>query len=132
MRSTHSFDKPQSVIMVKRFLAIAFVTLAAASANAELSVQTLYADATAKEAAVREALSDQSASDMVLRALRTVVSAYEALVRRYPTSSYSDDALWRAARLSRDGFSRFGQAQDRDASVRLLKALASAYPSSKF
>jgi N-acetylmuramoyl-L-alanine amidase len=68
---------------------------------------------------------------MVLRALRTAVATYESLVRRYPTSSYSDNALWQAARLSLDGFARFGQPQDRDAGIRLFRALAAGYPTSK-
>src|SRR6476660_2182776 len=117
--------------MVNRFLALAFVAVVAAPVNAALTVQALYADAMAKENAVREALSDQSASEAVLKALRTAVATYESLVRRYPTSSYSDNALWQAARLSLDGFARFGQPQDRDAGIRLLKALASEYPTSK-
>src|SRR5262245_4105943 len=117
--------------MFKRFLALAFVAAIAAPVSAALTVQALYADATAKENAVREALSDQSASEMVLRALRTAVATYESLVRRYPTSSYSDNALWQAARLSLDGFARFGQPQDRDAGIRLFKALAAGYPTSK-
>jgi N-acetylmuramoyl-L-alanine amidase len=117
--------------MVKRLLALALVAVVAAPANAALTVQALYADAMAKENAVREALSDQSTSETVLKALRTAVAAYESLVRRYPTSSYSDNALWQAARLSLDGFVRFGQPQDRDAGIRLLKALASEYPGSK-
>jgi N-acetylmuramoyl-L-alanine amidase len=117
--------------MVKRLLALAFVAVVAVPANAALTVQALYADAMAKENAVREALSDQSASEPVLKALRTAVATYESLVRRYPTSSYSDNALWQAARLSLDGFGRFGQPQDRDAGIRLFKALAAGYPSSK-
>ncbi len=117
--------------MVKRFLALAFVAVVAAPVNAALTVQALYADAMAKENAVREALSDQSASETVLKALRTAVATYESLVRRYPTSSYSDNALWQAARLSLDGFARFGQPQDRDAGIRLFKALAAEYPTSK-
>src|SRR4029453_2499630 len=120
--------------MVKKFLALALVAVVAAPASvkAALTVQALYADAMAKENAVREALSAQSASETVLKALRTAVATYESLVRRYPTSSYSDNALWQAARLSLDGFGRFGQPQDRDAGIRLLKALASEYPTSKF
>src|SRR5262245_43760947 len=117
--------------MFKRFLALAFVAAIAAPVSAALTVQARYADATAKENAVREALSDQSASEMVLRALRTAVATYESVVRRYPTSSYSDNALWQAARLSLDGFARFGQPQDRDAGIRLFKALAAGYPTSK-
>src|SRR4029453_11642847 len=119
--------------MVKKFLALALVAVVAAPASvkAVLTVQALYADAMAKENAVREALSDRSASETVLKALRTAVATCESRVRRYPTSSYSDNALWQAARLSLDGFGRFGQPQDRDAGIRLLKALASEYPTSK-
>src|SRR5262245_44881500 len=57
-------------------------------------VETLYADAKAKEKAVQAALADASVTPSVLKAVRTVVSDFESIVRRYPTSAYSDDALW--------------------------------------
>jgi N-acetylmuramoyl-L-alanine amidase len=94
-------------------------------------VQAMYADARAKEQAVRKALVDTGASPSVLRAVRTVVADYEALVRQYPLSAYSDDALWFGGRLSLDAFEKFGDEHDRAAATRLWRTLASQYPSSK-
>ena len=68
----------------------------AAAAPAGRPVEQLFADASAKELAVRKALAARDPQETLLRAVRTVVSDYENVVRRYPTSSYCDDALWRA------------------------------------
>ena len=53
----------------------------------------------------------------------TVVRAYEQIVRRYPTSGYSDNALWQAANLAILAADRFGENVDRRTAERLLKAL---------
>ena len=91
----------------------------------------MYADAMAQEEAVRRALADPSVSESVLKAVHTVVASYEAIVRRHPTSSYSDDALWQAGRLSLEAFDRFGKPRDNNAGLRLLRLLAAEYPASK-
>ena len=62
--------------------------------------------------------------------IRDVVGAYERFVRRYPTSGYSDNALWQAGNLSLLAYQRFGQTSDRRAGLRLLNQLKSSYPSS--
>jgi N-acetylmuramoyl-L-alanine amidase len=107
------------------------VAVARAQAPAR-SVQTQYADANAKEKAVRAALDAPSPPPTVLRALRTVIADYDNIVRRFPTSGYSDDALWRGAMLARDGFTLFKQAREQAAAVRMLQAIRSEYPTSKF
>jgi N-acetylmuramoyl-L-alanine amidase len=95
-------------------------------------VEAMYADAVGKEAAVRKALADDdNAPIAVLKAVRTAVSDFETIVRLYPSSGYSDDALWRAGLISLDAFNTFGEAHDLDACTRLLRSLASQYPSSK-
>ncbi len=96
------------------------------------TVQARYNDALAKEKAVRTALSGDLAAPAALKAVRTVVSDYEGVVRRYPSSSYSDDALWNAGQLSVLAFEKFGETQDRGTAERLLRLLASEYPSSKW
>ena len=94
-------------------------------------VESLFADASAKEAAVRKALAAANPLPTLLKAARTVVADYEEVVRHYPASGYSDNALWRAAMLSRDMFKTFQAVRDRSASLRLFQLLASEYPSSK-
>ena len=80
---------------------------------------------------MRRALADPAVSASVLKAVRSVVASYESIVRNHPASGYSDDALWRAGRLSLDAFGRFGKQRERDAGLRLLRLLAAEYPTSK-
>jgi N-acetylmuramoyl-L-alanine amidase len=91
----------------------------------------MYTAALAREEALRPKLASSTVSPATLREVRSVVSAYEAVVRRYPASSYSDNALWQAGRLELEAFARFGQTQDREAGVHLLRRLAESYPTSK-
>ena len=100
-------------------------------AAAAPTVRAMYADALAREQALRVALNNPDVPPAVLGEIRTTVAAYEALVRRYPTSSYGDNALWQAGRLSLDAFARFGQAADKETGVRILKRLAASFPTSK-
>ena len=96
--------------------------------------QDLYVAALAREEAVRrpaEPDRPQSPAEQ-LKAWRAAVVAFDALVRQYPTSGYCDDALWQAGRLSLDAFAKFGEARDRAMGVKLLRLLASEYPSSRF
>lgn len=94
-------------------------------------VRTMYNDALAREQDVRAALSAADATPAVLVDVRAAVAAYEAVVRHYPASAYSDNALWQGGRLLLDAFSRFGQPADKDAGIRMLKRLAAMYPTSK-
>ena len=114
-------------------LALAAVTLLPAAAAAQApTAQLLYEDAMAQEAAVRRALADPGATVTVRRAVRTVVGAFEEVVRRYPRSGYCDDALWHAAGLALDAFRQFGVEADRTTGVRVLRMLAREYPTSRW
>lgn len=95
-------------------------------------VASLYANAIAEEAAVRKALAQPRPAPTLLKAVRTAVADFEAVVRQYPTSSYCDDALWRAARLSADAFDRFHEPRESTTAGRLFRQLSSEYPSSRF
>jgi N-acetylmuramoyl-L-alanine amidase len=94
--------------------------------------RTMYTDALAREQKVRAAMSAPDDAAAVLAQVRSVAARYELLVKHYPASGYSDDALWEAGRLLLDAYTRFGDARDRTAGVRLLKRLAVGYPTSKF
>ncbi len=120
--------EPSGLIMLKRIL---LITLAACAAVAAVPVRTMYNDALAREKEVRAELDVDDPAPEVLAHVRTVVRRYEAVVRRYPASSYSDNALWQAAHLAFDAFARFNQAQDRETGLRLLRQLAAMFPSSK-
>src|SRR5215204_3001740 len=90
------------------------------------TARDMYNSALAQERTVR----DESAQP-TLAEMRRAVAAYEALVRRYPSSGYADNALWQAANLAALAFERFGEEADRKMSTRLFTLLAQGYPSSK-
>ncbi|MEQ1872022.1 MAG: N-acetylmuramoyl-L-alanine amidase, partial [Vicinamibacterales bacterium] len=94
------------------------------------TAEALYADAAAKETAVRKALALPNPPPTVLRAVRTVVLDFESVVRRYPASDLGDDALWRAALLSSDAFRVFLDAREQQSGTKLLQTLIAQYPSS--
>jgi len=108
------------------------VALSRPASAAILPAAALYADAQAKERAVRRALSESRPSPSVLKAVRTVIAQYEAVVRHYPTTVYGDDALWNAAQLSLEVYRKFRDAQDAAVAQRLLKRLSTEYPTSQW
>ena len=92
--------------------------------------RTMYTDALAREQTVRAALTASDATPALLAEVHAIIATYDSLVRRYPASGYADNALWEAGRLALDAFLRFGETADRDAGVKLLRRLATGYPSS--
>jgi len=99
--------------------------------RAELADRDLYTAALARERALRATFSGTPAPEVALKDIRAIVTAYQTIVRRFPSSSYSDDALWRAGRLELDAFVRFGERRDREVAITLLHRLAVEYPTSK-
>src|SRR5688572_17265082 len=84
-------------------------TAQAAEARARLALESLPPPAAAAEQA------------RVVDEVRSVISSYEALVRRYPSSGYSDNALFNAAALADALHERLGHVQDRQAALRLYR-----------
>jgi N-acetylmuramoyl-L-alanine amidase len=107
------------------------VLVLAAEASAAVPVRTMYTDALAREQAVRVQLVGSSPAVSVLADVRAVIAKYESVVRRYPASSYCDNALWQAARLAIDAFAKFNQPSESEAAARLLRRLVDGYPSSR-
>jgi N-acetylmuramoyl-L-alanine amidase len=99
--------------------------------RAETADRELYTAALARERALRATFTGTPAPEVALKDIHTIVAAYQTIVRRFPASSYCDDALWRAGRLELDAFVRFGESRDREAAVKLLHRLAADYPTSK-
>lgn len=104
-------------------LVAAFAVVPAVEAAAQSS-RTLYTRAVDRERALRDAREPS------LQQLRNAVAAYEAIARRFPSSGYTDNALWQGGNLSLLAFDRFGEASDLQAALRLLARLTSQYPSS--
>jgi N-acetylmuramoyl-L-alanine amidase len=103
--------------------------LVSASSAAAPPARTVYADARAREQAIRVALADADAP-LKLEEVRALITAYESIAKQYPASGFGDHALWQAGHLALDAFWRFGQVQEKEASVRLLQKLVDAYPRS--
>jgi N-acetylmuramoyl-L-alanine amidase len=119
---------PRRVPLAPRACRIVVVALIAASGlgiPALASAQTaadLYARAQKRGAAATAAPTVAS--------LRATASAYESIVRRYPRSGFSDNALWNGAQAARLAWERFHQPADRATATRLLTWLRREYPSS--
>src|SRR6476646_2404753 len=110
------------------FVSLVFTVTAVTAAG---TAQQMYLAAMAREQTVRVALLAADAPVSVAADVRAVVSDYQEIVRIHPASGYSDDALWQGGLLSIDAFVRFGQERDRNAGIRLLRSLATEYPTSR-
>ena len=113
----------RAALQVVVSLGVVLVCLAPARADAQ-GAATLYQRALDREQAAR---SSDSAS---LDAIRAIARSYEVIVRRYPGSGYSDNALWQAAGLMKLAYSRSGASADREAAERFLVWLRREYPTS--
>lgn len=96
------------------------------AASGDGAAQTLYERALGREKALRS----DNAEGTTLAEFRRVIRAYDLVVRRFPTSGYSDNALWQAGNLAWLAFQRFGETADRDATIRYLTRLKREYPTS--
>jgi N-acetylmuramoyl-L-alanine amidase len=115
--------------MTLRLGAVLLVTLALASAVPLAAggqpPRTMYERALDRERELRAAEPPPT-----LEQLRSAVKTYEAVVRRFPSSGYSDNALWQAGRLALLAYERFGQRADKLTASRLLLRLKDQYPAS--
>ena len=91
------------------------------------SAASLYSAALTLERGVREPGANPSLDDF-----RAAITAYEAVVRRFPTSSYDEHALWQSAGLAVEAYERYRQRQDLEEGVRLLRSLERRHPASPF
>lgn len=73
--------------------------------------------------------SPTPASDLI-KQVSQVMTSFEVLVRRFPTSAYADNALWNAASLADTAYQRFERGEDRDRALRFYRWLVQEYPSS--
>jgi N-acetylmuramoyl-L-alanine amidase len=99
--------------------------LAAPAAASSGSAKTMYERVLEREQTLRGANQPPTAEQ-----IHSVVNAYIAIVRRFPASGYSDNALWQAGNLAAFAFERFGQATDREAARRYFTRLKQEYPAS--
>ena len=118
-----------------RVAAVAIVAgaLLPASAAAQ-TAQEQYAAAKTRDDAVRKQIVATPATaataerTKVITEARATIKDYEALVRRYRASGYSDNALFNAAGLAEALHRQFALTTDLDSALRLYKRLNSEYP----
>jgi len=111
-------------------LTLAGALLAATPAAAQTTAKSTYARLSSRDAVARKALVSTRSAELVRKDIVRIVAGYEGLVKQYPGSPNSDNALWQAAMLSAESFARYRAEADRVASLRLLRRLQSEYPSS--
>ncbi len=101
-------------------------TVAAGRAEAQTSARELYTQAVERERAVRDA------GTPALDEIRAAIQAYERVVRRFPRSGYTDNALWQAGGLALLAYERFHDDTDRRNGERRLRLIKTEYPASRF
>ena len=106
---------------------LAVVWLPPAFQAQEVSPASLYNAALTLERNLREPGEDPSLQDF-----RTAIAAYEALQRRFPTSTYDHHALWQSAGIAIEAYDRYRQHHDLEEGVRLLRTLEQRHPESPF
>lgn len=122
---------------IERFAHIALVlavVVPPVTASAQ-SARTRYESALGRERDVKQRIqtADPAAVQERARLLKEterVIASYEALVRRYPASAYSDNALWQVGELHRMLVDRFARTDSRDLAVHAYRRLVAGYPSS--
>jgi len=105
---------------------LACTVVAPVAASGDSSARTLYERAMSRERTVRSANEE----DTTRAEFRRVINAYDLVVRRFPASGYSDNALWQAGNLAWLAFQRYGDTQDRDMAIKYLTRLKREYPTS--
>src|SRR5688500_14698470 len=109
------------------------VSLLVSAAAAAQTARERYESATERDAGVRTLLAGSTsaapAADVIAQATH-VMTSFEILVRRFPTSGYADNALFQAASLAELTYEKFARPQDRARAVRYYEWLVKEYPTS--
>ena len=95
--------------------------------------QRLYNEALERDTALRREMdtlrAGTSSASVLLRA-RTLVTTYKDFSRLFPTSGYSDNALWQGATLAAAAYWQFGESVDRETAIEMLEDLEKRFPTS--
>ena len=118
-----------------RLIATALVLAMALVVSVPVEAQTArerFESAIERDEKVRTWLaSDAEATpaDVIAQAGK-VMNSFEALVRRFPTSGYADNALWQAASLADAAFQKFNRPEDQERAASFYRWLVAEYPTS--
>jgi N-acetylmuramoyl-L-alanine amidase len=125
-----SFDRRARVAVATTAIWLSVCTAAAAQTARER-----YESAMERDARVRAQListKDKTAAPALAADLRQVITAFELIVRRFPTSGYADNALFQAASLADAAYEKFSRADDRERASKFYRWLVQEYPASTF
>jgi N-acetylmuramoyl-L-alanine amidase len=106
-------------------LGAGLVGLPASASAAPESARLAYTRVLGQERVLQER-GEQATLDQI----RAVIASYERVAHRFPSSGYSDNALWQAANLALSAYQRFGRDADKERGSRLLAWLAKQFPTS--
>ena len=109
------------------------IWLSVCTAAAAQTARERYEAAIERDDKVRAQLTsttDKTASPDLAAELRQAITAFELVVRRFPTSGYADNALFQAASLADAAYEKFSRAEDRERASRFYRWLVQEYPSS--
>ena len=112
--------------MTGGLVSVLLLSLAATPPLLAASAKDLYTAALTHERQLRAPTDDPP----TLAQFRAAIDAYTEVVRAYPRSGYSDNALWQAAGLAALAFDRHRQPADRTSAEKFLSLLEQEYPSS--
>ena len=104
------------------------------SADAQ-TARARYVETVERDEQVRIQLTNftsKTPSAELLTQVAQVVTSFEIIVRRFPTSGYADDALWQAASLADAAYQRFNRSEERDRALKMYRWLVQEYPKSTF
>src|SRR5262245_49652590 len=119
-----------------RALPVAALCLAVAADVSAQTAKDRYETAMEREKNVRSSIeaapADAPPIGDLLSQLNRIVTSYEIIVRRFPTSGYADNALWQAANLADALYQKFLKEEDRARALRFYNWLVKEYPQSAF
>ena len=121
------------VVLAPGLLREARPTLALLKAAPASAPATAYHHVVQRETIIRtefDHATSKEARELLLMRVHSLIDEYEHLSKQYPNSGYSDNALWHAAMLAADAYSKFGHGSDRTTARHLLDALETRFPSS--
>ncbi len=109
------------------------IWLSVCTAAAAQTARERYESAVERDAKVRAQLTGTTgrtvAPDLAAE-LRQAITAFEIVVRRFPTSGYADNALFQAASLADTAYEKFNRPDDRERALKFYRWLVQEYPGS--
>jgi N-acetylmuramoyl-L-alanine amidase len=128
MMTTRHFDLNRLAQIAAVVGVLAPASAAAQTAQEQYAAATARYDAAIKQIAATVPTATAAERTRVITEARAVIAAYGALVRRYPSSGYSDNALFNAASLAEALHRQFTLTTDLDTALRLYRRLPAEYP----